>query len=289
MSKSIPNGRFTGVESVVSEPLKFKAKLAIGEDAYTSLRVKNAVFEAWDVLGVASTAASIAKSTAIATRFFAPSGILAAFGVGTAATPIGWVIAASIVTSGAYVGITRYIKGASSSRVIMIPDFINTPMDVLALGLFDLLAPLALKFAAIDGEIHETEKAFIADYFVKDWGYDRSLVIVGLDLIEPKLDEFSIKDLANNLAEFKKGNPDCNYKAMSKEILSFLRGIMEADACVDEREEMALERAEKIFKQVNRFSLKTALQHQKSKFFEKFRGIVRKNATAEAASDEQDV
>lgn len=38
------------VEQVVAEPLHFKAKLAIGENAYTSLRTVNRLRELWDVL-----------------------------------------------------------------------------------------------------------------------------------------------------------------------------------------------------------------------------------------------
>lgn len=59
-----------GITAVVSDPLKFKLKLAIGEDAYTSLRLKNKVFEAWDTFGVASSGVMLAKSTAIASTFF---------------------------------------------------------------------------------------------------------------------------------------------------------------------------------------------------------------------------
>jgi hypothetical protein len=151
---------FHNVESIIEQPLKFKAKLAIGEDAYSSLRVKNKVVEFWDALGVATTAATIANSSAVASAFFAPSGLLAAIGIGTAVTPIGWVIAAGVVTGGAWVGITRYVKNITPSRVTVIPDFINTPMDVLALALFDLITPLVLKVAIVDGEIHSSERAY---------------------------------------------------------------------------------------------------------------------------------
>lgn len=96
---------FEGLETIVSQPLNFKARLAIGEEAYTALRVKNAVVQAWGVAGVATTAAVVAKSSVVASAFFAPSGFLAAIGIGTAVTPIGWVITASVVT------------GAQNSRI----------------------------------------------------------------------------------------------------------------------------------------------------------------------------
>ena len=67
---------FESIENIVAEPLKFKAKLNIGEDAYTSLRVKNKVFEAWDAAGVAVTAAAVAKSSTVATAFLLLPGSL---------------------------------------------------------------------------------------------------------------------------------------------------------------------------------------------------------------------
>ena len=159
---------FQDIETIVSEPLNFKAKLAIGEAAYTSLKLKNAVVQAWDVAGVATTAAVVTKSSVVATTFFAPTGFMAALGIGTAVTPIGWVIAAGVVTGGAWMGVTRYLKKASASRVTVIPNFINTPLDVLALGLFDLLAPLALKVAEVEGRIDNPERKLINTYFVKE-------------------------------------------------------------------------------------------------------------------------
>ena len=149
---------FQDIDRIVVEPLKFKVKLAIGEDAYTSLRVKNAVVQAWDVAGVATTAAVVAKSSVVASTFFAPTGWLAALGIGTAVTPIGWVVAAGVLTGGAWFGITRHLKKASASKVTVVPKFINTPLDVLALGLFDLMAPLALKVAAVDGCVDEPRR-----------------------------------------------------------------------------------------------------------------------------------
>ncbi len=247
---------FHDIDVIVSEPLNFKAKLAIGEDAYTSLKVKNAVVQAWDVAGVAATAAIVTKSSVVASTFFAPTGFLAALGIGAAVTPIGWVIAAGVVTGGAWMGVTRYLKKASASRVTVIPNFINTPLDVLALGLFDLLAPLALKVAEIEGQIHDPERNLIYDYFLKEWGYDPKFVEEGIKYTESKLSEFSARELAQTLAQFTNENPDCNFKMMSQEILGFLRNIVEAGGEIGGREEATIKKIETIFKSANRFSLK---------------------------------
>ncbi|RLA15559.1 MAG: TerB family tellurite resistance protein [Gammaproteobacteria bacterium] len=251
---------FEDIETIVSEPLNFKSKLAIGEDAYTSLKLKNAVFETWEVAGVATTAVVVAKSSAIATTFFAPTGWLAAIGIGTAATPVGWVIAAGVVTGGAWVGITRYLKKASANRLTVIPKFINTPLDVLALGLFDLLAPLALKVASVEGHIEDAGRNHIRDYFVNEWGYDPRFVGEGIKYIESNLDSFSIRALSQTLAKFASENPDCNFKVMSAEILGFLRNMAATDGRIDERIEMEIERIEAIFKSVYKFSLKKNMQ-----------------------------
>lgn len=255
---------FKDTESIIRDPLRFKIKLAIGEDAYTSLRLKKTVYEAWDTLGVAGTAVTVAKSSAIASTFFAPSGFLAALGIGTAVTPIGWVVAAAVISGGAWAGVSRYVKKQSNNKVTVIPEFINTPMDVLALGLFDLMAPLALKVANVDGCIDESEKHYISRYFVKEWGYNESFVTDAISLTENSLINFNIKDLACSIAEFQKGNPDCNYKEMSSEIISFLIGVMESDGRIDEREELAIENIESIFNEAGKLNLSKSFKEKAS-------------------------
>jgi hypothetical protein len=246
---------FQGIDAIVAEPLKFKVKLAIGEDAYTSLRVKNAVVQVWDVAGVATTAAGVAKSSVVASTFFAPSGLLAAIGIGAAVTPIGWVVAAGVVSGGAWFGITRHLKKASASKVTVVPNFINTPLDVLALGLFDLMVPLALRVAAVDGPIDMVRRQQVDDYFVGEWGYDASFVDAGIRHIEASLGELSVRDLAQTMAEFASQHRDCNFKRMSQEILDFLRHIVTLDGGIEPRDEQAIVEIENIFKSANRFSL----------------------------------
>jgi len=246
---------FQDIDTIVVEPLRFKAKLAIGEDAYTSLRVKNTVIQVWDVAGVATTAAVVAKSSVVASTFFAPTGWLAALGIGTAVTPIGWVVAAGVVTGGAWFGITRHLKRASASKVTVVPNFINTPLDVLALGLFDLMAPLALKVAAADGGVDELRRQQLDDYFVGEWGYDADFVDAGIQHIESRLGEVSIADLAHTLAEFASQNRDCNFNMMSREIIEFLHDVAAANGVVEDSEENAIAEIERIFKRASRFSV----------------------------------
>ena len=260
MNDAVQQHWFENIETIVAEPLNFKAKLAIGEEAYTSLKVKNAAIQAWDVAGVATTAAVVAKSSVVASTFFAPTGWLAAIGIGTAVTPIGWVIAAGVVTGGTWFGITRHLKKVSASKVTVVPNFINTPLDVLALGLFDLLAPLALKVAERQTQIDEGKRRLIRRYFVKEWGYDGDFIDEGLRYIESNLSETSTEQLAQTIACFTRENPDCNFKVMSQEILGFLRQIVEVDGRINTDDEQAIANIERIFRAANKFSMKKKIK-----------------------------
>ncbi len=254
------NDWFDDIDTIVTEPLNFKAKLAIGEEAYAALKLKNAAIQVWDVAGVATTAAVVAKSSAVASTFFAPTGFLALLGIGAAVTPVGWVIAASVITGGTWMGISRYLKKSSDSRVTIIPKFINTPLDVLALSLFDLLAPLALKIATTESTVDQTKQEIIDQYFVKEWGYNPEFTHEGLKYTASKLNEISIDELAQTLAEFADKNTDCNFKMMSQEILGFLRNIISAEQQTNTPEAIAVEKIEAIFNKANKNSTRKKVQ-----------------------------
>ncbi len=242
------------VEKVVGDEMRFKTKLAIGENAYAELRNANAVRKYWDLFGAVGGGAAIAKSSIVASTFFVPHGVLGLIGLGTAVTPVGWVIAAAAVSGGAWYGIMHALGGATGSRVTVIPKCINTPLDIIGTKLFDLMMPLALKVAHADGHISDQERQCIRNYFVDQWGYDQTFVEAGIALIEPRLDQFKITGVADELVTYKKSNPDCNYAVMTKDLVDFLREVMESDGVVDEREELVLKRVEGIFAEAARTS-----------------------------------
>lgn len=248
-----------GVECVVSDPLKFKRKLQIGEEAYALLRLKNGIQKFWDVGGVAATGATVAASHAVAATFFAatgPAALLSVLGIGAAATPVGWVIAAAAVSGGAYYGIGKMVRAGSGAMVDTIPKFISTPMDVLGMSLFDLMGSLALRIAKIDGEVVPAERESIRRHFVEEWGFDNAYVIRALELIEGAPDGARTKAIAQQLADFQASNPDCNAEAMQKELLAFLREVMEADGVLDEREEHGIDAIADVFRKSNAMDFK---------------------------------
>ena len=110
--------------------------------------------------------------------------------------------------------------------------------------------PLAVKVGMIDGDFVESERSVIHSYCEDEWGYGEVLVRQAMEQIALCAEEETIKDTAEKLAFFKKENPDCNYKLMTLEIIRFLTELMETDGKIDEREEMAVERVQRVFEDV---------------------------------------
>ena len=253
------SGPFAQVQTVVRDPVRFKYKLDIGEDAYESLRLKKYLLDALDAGNGAIVGFGAAKSSIVATTFFAPSGLLSAIGVTTAATPIGWAIAAGVIGAGLSLAIGKHLVRGGSNQVRGVPECINTPLDVLAVGLFDLIGLLGVKVALVDGKFLPSERAELQNYFVTEWGFDETFVTVGLKQLEQDADRYTIREVAEQLANFKKENPDCNYSTMASEILVFLKDLSAVDGVVDEREELAIEKVEAIFKEVDKLKVSALL------------------------------
>ncbi len=246
---------FDDVDTIVAEPVLFKSKLGIGEDAYSTLRMKNAVANATSVVGASAAGATVAGSSTVA-AFFSNSLLVS---LGLATTPIGWVVAAAIASGTACYGISRYLEKYTKDRVVVIPRFLNSPMDALAISIFDLLAPLAMKIAHADNKIVPSELDYIHGYFVKEWGYDATFVCQGLAFIEFNLDRFNTRDLAGRLTELQKTNVDCHFDSMSREIENFLNNIVEADGVIDHREEQAVADVKRIFEEAGASPLRRVI------------------------------
>ena len=233
-----------GIDSPLSHPLCFKKELHIGAGAYRSLTIKKRVLTLVRPLGAAGVGALVASSSAVATTFF-PAGILGALGLATAATPIGWVIGTAVFSGAAWTLVSKKLDDLSSNRVVEIPKFINTPLDLLAVSIFDLVASLAVKLATVDGGFHERERIRIIRYFVDTWGYDERFVKSAIDMASES--DLELGDIVENLVEFTRSNPDCHAPAILQNVLAFMHEVAEASDGVRECERRALLEAEEAF------------------------------------------
>lgn len=253
MSESeLPRG-FEGVDRVVLQPLKFKAQLRIGEEAYRSLQAGRAVSDLWNFGTAAATGGFVAGSPVVASTFFGTS--LTALGIGTAVTPVGWVVGGAVAAGALSWGVLRMWRGYSASRVEIVPRFINTPIDLLAASLFDLVAGLAILVAREAGELDPGEREGIADYFTSEWGLDPNYIRAALPVLEVTTVGRTVDEAAKALAALKRQNPDCNYEAMSEELVQFLIEIAEADGAVDDGERRAIESVRRVLAAENSWGI----------------------------------
>lgn len=236
------------IELVVADTNKFKLKLGIGEDAFTSLKLAKSLQSLWDLKGAAGAGAAAAATPAVATTFFASTaGPLSFLGIGAAAaTPVGWIMGAAVLSGGAYYGAMRMLGKFNSSRVETIPKFINTPIDLLGATIFDMMAGLSLKVSALSHPVDDVERKAVIDYFGEEWGLSSEYAQAALPIIEASIQDKKLKDMAHSLADFQLENPDCNPTQMKGDIKSFLEEIAYSDGDYSEVEELAIEAVENI-------------------------------------------
>lgn len=239
---------FPGVTRVVAQDIKFLGKLGIGESAYGSLIAARHVNDIIAVSGSATMAATVASSGVVASTFFG-GGWLAALGLaGAATTPVGWVLGAAVVCAGAHYGVLRLFDAYRKSRVDAIPRFINTPLDLLAAALVDLIGALALKVAQVDLHICPRELAHIRDYFIDEWGIDPDYLDAAIPVLVDGLDKITLDDMARQLRSYIVKSPDCDVDAIVARTMELVEELVEADGVVVEAERDAMRRVAHILR-----------------------------------------
>lgn len=230
------------IESPVADIRAFKVQLGIGEDAYAGDRLMKKINRLGDLTGGAAVGGALAASPMVAGAFFPAGGVLGLLGLGTAATPVGWIIAAAAVSGLGWVYGKRMLRSILSGPVEVVPKFINSPIDVLAMAIFDLLLPLMLKVAAADGRMNADEEGRIRDHLAKSWGFDRSFVELGMERwAEADLAECDTREVAGSLAQLIAASKDCDYEVITGRFVDFLQELIDADGRVQQGEAEELE------------------------------------------------
>ncbi len=272
-------------ELVVVDTNKFKIKLGIGEDAYTTQKLKNlfdTVMDAKEAVGVGSAGAATvstlipAASTGLLTKAAVAVGLASA--PATAPLALAVIATAGVLSGGAYFGAKRMLLGAGSSNVETIPKFINTPIDLLGAALFDMIAGLAMKVAEFSAPIDDAERETVVNYFFEEWGIAPGYARRALPLIELQIKKQSLKEMARTLAEFQIDNPDCNPDAIRKNICQFLDELAHADGEFDEKEALAIEAVEREF--ATTLSPQSQLMRKAGRYSSQVAGVAQGGASA---------
>ena len=185
-----PTSDSDGVERVLSKPEVFRKKLGISKITNRSLQRK-----------IADASVRILDAGGAGTFVI---GVLAALGVPLA----GWVIAVGFVAAAGHFEINRYLRSGENDN--------SGPLDPFAYALFDFMAPLGLRVAALDGAVTESERECIENYFACEWGYSRKFVRKELSNLERNVEIVPIIKVVDDLAEFKKRNRDSTTKRCPK-------------------------------------------------------------------------
>ena len=226
---------------ILRDSLAFKAKLGIGEKAYAALRKRENLTTISEAVGVGTLASSAAASGVVATTFFSASSsvfgsALSAIGLGAAATtPVGWVVAAGVLAGGGYFGVSRILERPKDTGLIVIPKYINTPLDTIAVALVELVLPLSLKVADVGG-CGPSERAVIVRHFANEWGYDEGFISNLAATYDQELSTVKIARLVQALIQYVKESPDCDQEIVLNDFMRLLRDVIEADGIIEEKE-----------------------------------------------------
>ena len=233
-------------EVLVVDPLRFKAQLGIGEKAYGSLRTRENLRTFVEALAVGGVASGAASSSVVAGTFFANTGFVAtalsSIGLGAAAvTPIGWVIASGIVFGGAYAAASKLLERNKTTGLVVVPKYINTPLDVLAAGLVELMLPVSVKIAIADGAMCDRERDSITAYFVDKWGYNEWFIARKIADYERGSGEISYEPIAKSFKKYCDESKDCDRRTIVSDFLSHLEDVVYADGVLNDQETAELE------------------------------------------------
>lgn len=230
------------LDAILADDWRFKESLGIGEETYQFLKQASNLERFLGVAGATAGGVYIASSAIVAETFFPSTGLFAALGLGaTAATPIGWVLAAGALTGGAYYGLSRLIDAMRNKGTIRIPKYINTPLDVIADQLLGLMLPLSIWIAMSDDkEISDEERNSIGSYYADNWGYEQVFVeraIAGwVKRFDTEASTMTAKGLAKSLSEYCAGNKDCNKNHIMKFLVDHLNDLVEMEENQEYRE-----------------------------------------------------
>lgn len=223
---------------IIEHPLLFKAKLNIGDEAYTYLT------KAEHFLDFSTTlAAGLAGGSIAGTVWFATLGPVAKLALvfGLATTPVGWLVGAGALSSVLTCALIKQRKLAKETTSISVPRYLNTPLDLLAQSVISLIMPSAVRAACADGCFCKSERETIRVYFTKEWGFNSEFVTNAIREQEALIEGFNYEEYRQLLLAVDCANNEIKYDVIKSELSAILTDIIHADGEVTPEEERELE------------------------------------------------
>lgn len=234
-------GSFSSDESkikIVENELQFKVKLNIGDEAFGYLKNAKNIQHTIEVLmggGMAAGATYLGWAGSI--------GVLGQVGLalGLVATPIGLIALAGGLGTAAMFGMKKLGDGAESKAFTKIPNFINTPLDILAINIFQVLVPVAVKIALSDGLFDKSERDCITKSLQKDWGFSDEFISLEIAKVIENIDDFEFRVLRSYIDDVFKDSADIDVSYLKQEVIQLAWEIVNADGHIDEKELLTFE------------------------------------------------
>jgi len=225
------------IPRVVEDPEKFRKKLNIGMDAFRYLSNAEKLGNFTTTIATGTGAASLAYL-----GWFASLGTLGQLGlvVGLVSTPAGWVTAAGAGGVVTVIVARKLFRTIKKEAVTELPNFINSPLDVLGASVCDLISPILLKIAHSDGKYSRHEQDRITCYFIDQWGINSGYVSGLLDIGDDAIRDINWNDLSESLIEIERTG-DIKYDSMKNEIVRVAEEVMSCDGVIhpDEQSEIS--------------------------------------------------
>ena len=248
------------INKVVKNPEKFRKQLQIGSNAFKYLSKAENIGDFTQVIG-----AGVLAGGATSVVHIASLGVLGQIGlaIGAISTPVGWITFAGAAGIAATYGAKRLFSSVKGEMVTEIPNFINTPLDVIGASICELILPILLKISYADGIFSKDERNTIESYFINKWGIDDLYIKSMIKEIEINISGFTFENLANTLKEVE-STGDCNFATMSKEILLISKEVLSCDGIIHESELLEISKLEQALSSSN---CKTKVTIQSTKDF----------------------
>jgi len=222
-------------DSVLDDDIKFKIKLDIRDNVFQKLKASQDIAE---VIGAGAAAGGIMGAYWLANLSLFGK---AAFLMGISTSPVGWIFGAGALAAGGAYVMKKFRKTVEEKTTVQAPKFLNSPLDVLASNVAKILILPVMKVAYADGNINDSERKNLSDYFTGEWGYSLDFISFLISSTESELSRFDYKSYRDSLLRIcRESKGDVIYDKLVNELFSFLRRIIDSDGIISAKKQAEL-------------------------------------------------